>query len=861
MGEVYRATDERLGRDVAIKVLPDQVAGDPERLARFKREAQLLAALNHTGIAGIHGLEEVDGQPFLVLELVEGDDLTALIEQGPMAPDRAIRIALQISQALEAAHGRGIVHRDVKPSNVRVARDGQVKVLDLGLAKALVPEAYAEDSRAETETALDTREGAVLGTAPYMSPEQARGVSADHQADIWAWACVLYEMLTGRRAFPGETRADVLAAVLEREPDWDALPAATSPTVRSLLRRCLRKDRNRRLRDIADARIELEDLQDGPDELPPEPSRRRSVVWTAFGAALISGVVALAVGLWAYSAGGRRPKATVSRFVIAPPDGLRIPDSDSLALSNDGFLMAFVAGKPGAGRRIYLRTLGEFEARALPGTEGGTAPFFSPDGERLGFHGAGGAIRTVAVDGGPVTTLAEAGTPVMRATLWNSDGIVFPSGNLVGGLSLVRPDVGVPEVLTTPALERGEISHLFPAALPGDGRLLFSVWGDEGWSVAILSLAKRTWRTIVPGGRAAMYLREGRITYLEGATLMVAPFDERGGRLLGSATPVIDGVDSYTVSHAGHLLYHPLTPGPTELVWFDREGETELVIPERGRFGQPRLSPDGRHLAVASESRSGVFTFVLDLERGSRWRPSREGSINNFAIWSPDGSVLAFNSLQRMPGIYGVSTDGTGAPELLLPRGGSEPRLPGAWSPDGRNIVFTQVTREARRDLWTLPLEPGGSPSRLLATAADEHSPDFSPDGAWLAYVSDESGRPEVYVQSFPGPGEKRTISTDGGVEPRFSGDGRELFYLEGNRLMVVPVSLGRSLRADKPRLLVERSDIAPSRFPRYDVAPDGRRFVMVRTTPSPEEPGALRVVLGWVDELEASFETKSRDR
>ncbi len=859
MGEVYRATDERLGRDVAIKVLPDQVAGNPERLARFKREAQLLAALNHSGIAGIHGLEEVDGKPFLVLELVEGEDLKALIESGPMAPDRAIRIALQISQALEAAHARGIVHRDVKPSNVRVGRDDQVKVLDLGLAKALRPEAVEEGSRAPTKTIDETREGVILGTAPYMSPEHVRGESADTQTDIWAWACVFYELLAGRRAFPGKTRPDVFAAVLEREPDWDALPAATSPTVRSLLRRCLRKDRNRRLRDIADARIELEDLQDGPDELPPEPSRRRSVVWTALGAASISGVVALAVGLWAYSAGGRRPKATVSRFVIAPPDGLRIPDSDSLALSNDGFLMAFVAGKPGAGRRIYLRTLGEFEARALPGTEGGTAPFFSPDGERLGFHGAGGAIRTVAVDGGPVTTLAEAGTPVMRATLWNSDGIVFPSGNIVGGLSLVRPDVGVPEVLTTPALERGEISHLLPAALPGDGRLLFSVWSDEGWSVAILSLAKRTWRTIVPGGRAAMYLREGRIAYLEGATLMVASFDERAGRLVGSATPVVDDVDSFTVSRAGDLLYHPLTPGPTELAWFDREGETELVIPERGKFYQPRLSPDGRHLAVVSESRAGAFTFVLDLERGSRWRPTSEGSINNFPTWSPDGSEIAFNSVQRPPGIYRVSTDGTGAPALLVRRAG-EPKLPGAWSPDGRTIIFAQLTREARRDLWTLPLEPGGSPSRLLATSADEHSPDFSPDGAWLAYVSDESGRPEVYVQSFPGPGEKRTISTDGGVEPRFSRDGRELFYLEGNRLMVVPVSLGRSLRADKPRLLVERSDIAPSRFPRYDVAPDGQRFVMVRTAPSPEEPGALRVVLGWVDELEASFETKSRD-
>ncbi len=861
MGEVYRARDTRLGREVALKVLREDFAGDPQRLARFEREARLLASLSHPCIAGILEIEPSDSGPVLVLELVEGPTLDDRLRGGGLPMREAVSVCRQIAEALEAAHAKGIIHRDLKPSNVKLTAEGRVKLLDFGLARALAPEAMASGvSQLRTDTQA-THGGVIVGTAPYMSPEQARGEALDKRTDVWSFGCVLYETLTGRRAFSGATTPDVLAAVLEREPDWHALPAGMPGLLRSLLRRCLQKDKAQRLHDIADARIEIEEaLKEELQSAPVQLAERAPTAWRAssVGAGLAVGLLLGAATMWALRA-------------LSPPDGgaplpgarLAIPlpafdvlDRDNLpvvAISPDGTRIVYAAERASV-RRLYLRRVDEDGATPIPGTEGAFEPFFSPDGGSLAFF-AGAKLKKLALAGDAPVVLADAPTP--RGGSWGiDDTILFVPRHDAAGVWRVPASGGTPERLTAP--EQGEV-HRWPELLPSANAFLFTSrrGGRDQLAVERLDTGER--RSLIEG-TSGRYAPSGHLVFARAGALMAAPFDVRRLRLTGDALPVQQGLASsdngaahFSFSRNGALVY--LQPAAEKreavLLWVDRKGSTQLVSDARRAFQDPRLSPDGRCLAVTILEGTGASVWVHDLERGTFNRLTLEDGWSGVPRWTPDGSRLTFtsdrNKLSRI--LFWQVADGSQAAEILLPNKPPFWDFAGSWSPDGRVLAFIEADPNTNWDIWTLPV--GGTPSAFLKTPFTEMGPAFSPDGGWLAYESDESGRNEVYVRPYPGPGAKFQVSTEGGTEPVWARGGRELFYRNDRKLIAVEVSLGQQFRAGKPRTLFER------RFPRhfhrpvYDVAPDGARFVTIQSEEEPA-PERLNVVLGWFEELKS---------
>jgi serine/threonine protein kinase/Tol biopolymer transport system component len=860
MGEVYVADDLNLNCKVALKFLPDAFAGDPERMARFEREAKLLASLNHPNIAAIYGLEQADGKRFLVLELVEGETLAQRISQGALPVDEALSICRQIAEGLEAAHEKGVIHRDLKPANVMIAEGDKVKILDFGLAKALFDESQIVDSsQSPTITEAMTRPGVILGTAAYMSPEQAKGKLVDKRADIWAFGCILYECLTGKRAFEGETVTEMLASILKGEPDWQGLPEATPSGIQALLRRCLQKDLLRRLHDAADARIEIEESLVFPQKtlptVPEKKYRRRTVLWCmlSFGILAFIGIAIWILKSSPPSVG--QPPAHVE-VSLPPGDRLATGNYPPIALSPDGRHLAYVATRGGM-RQLFVRSMDSYEARALLGTEGADCPFFSPDSTWIGFF-AGGKLKKIPIAGGTALTICDSGG--IGGAAWGSDGMIVFSNSNSAGLSRVSAIGGNPHILTTVDRGKGESSHRWPQFLPGGKEILITVATGSGWDeqhIAALRLGTEEKRIILRGGHTGRFIPTGHLVYYRAGALLAVLFDPVRMEVVGNPPETVaEGVAQsesivgaqYSFSETGSLAYVSagLRQFDRRLVWVDREGKVEpLAAPIRAYFYQrlmgPSLSPDGRQIAVQIESRYREI-WIYDIARGTLTRLTTESGSNYFPIWTPDGkriTYLGFRAGYR--NLYWRDADGTGDEEQLTT--GENQQLSTSWSPDGKWLIYSELSPATGYDIWMLSVDGERKQKPFLRTQFTESNAQFSPDGRFLAYQSDDSGRTEIYVRPFPGPGGKYQISIEGGENARWARNGRELFFRNGNAMMAVDIKMQPAFTAGKPRLLFE------GQLGDGDVAPDGKRFLMVQPV-DPEPPTRIHLVLNWFEEL-----------
>ncbi|HYT69255.1 MAG TPA: protein kinase [Vicinamibacterales bacterium] len=885
MGEVYRAHDSKLGRDVAIKVLPRALIADAGRLASLEREARVVASLNHPNIAAIHGIEEGGGVRGLVLELVEGETLAEKLAQSAGAARSGLRLpeilgyARQIADALEAAHEKGITHRDLKPANIKITPDGVVKLLDFGIAKVV-----AGDGPGLDLTATATHAGLIIGTAGYMSPEQARGRPVDKRTDIWAFGCVLYEMLSGRMAFQGDTLSDTIAAILERDPDWSTLPAETPRALRRLLQRCLEKDPRQRLRDIGDARVEIEQIISAPNAdvdagVAVQHARtwRRRTQFAIAAAALLAvssgGLIWFALTRDNAGPGGSR----VSRFTIdLPKNSVIVPTFNAnVALSPDGTHLAYTP-LPGP---VLIRRLDNLDSQPLEGsaTPGfRSAPIFSPDGSSLAYVDGNAPyswkrpFQKVALAGGPALKLAE--YDMFHRGDWSDDGWLYWTAHYPGGIVRIRDSGGEVETVTKLNVAGGERSHRFASLLPGGDGLIYTV-GFEGISnyddgrIDLWDLKTGTSKTLIEKAMSATYSSSGHIVFARAGKLMAVPFDVRRREVTGAAFEVQDGVmmsrntgaADYSLSKRGDLAYVPggAEGGRRTLVWVDRSGKTEPLPLAPASYLYPRISPDGRTLAVEIEGPNHDF-YLYDFERTVLSKITTDG-LSHDPVWSPDGARLAFRSWQAGGmTMWWMRTDRSGSPQRLDPSGTRQ--SPVSFSPDGKFLAFDQKDPETREDAWVLPLD-GGKPQRVAQTKFGEGSMKFSPDGRWVAYSSNESGRPEIYVQAFPGPGMKLQISNGGGTDPVWRRSGGELYYRAESKMMVVSVTTSPQFKASAPKQLWEGAysqgtgsscGMPGVSSSNYDVSADGQRFLMVRDDDESAVATKIVVVLNWVQQLKA---------
>ena len=861
MGEVYRARDGKLGRDVAIKVLPDEFSRNAERLARFKREAKILASLNHPNIAAIYGLEQSDSIHYLVLELVPGETLAERIARGPIPVDEAVEIATKVAEGLEEAHERGIIHRDLKPANIKLTPDGKVKILDFGLAKAFVDESpVADDSMSPTITRDATRAGVILGTAAYMSPEQAKGKAIDRRTDIFAFGSVLYEMLAGRKVFRGEGVSDVLAAVIKDEPDWSSLPGDTSASLRKLMRRCLAKAPAKRVQHIGDVRLEIEEaFLDEPMDVRPSRSP-----WLSRAAMFFAGVAVTIAG-WLVI----RPEAPnnqpVSWWRIALPPGASLSETDNtngspaLAISPNGRHLAYIARREG-NNQLYLRTVGVLDATPVDGAENASMPFFSADGQALGFLSANGTLMRVSLNGGAPVAISEVGIRI-RGASWSLDGNVMFSSGSSGALHRVAAAGGESEVVALPDRDSRVKALRLPDVLPGGEAVLLTVMDLDAVSfddavIAAFWPTTGEMRVLVQGGTNARYSPSGHLVYARAGALYAAPFDASAVEVTGDPVRVLEGVATYPtmgpaefgLSRDGSLLYAPGEPLGihSRIVWVDRTGRATTLVEELRPFMDPTVSSDGRVLAVGTND-ANVSLWRYDIAQGTLTRIVSGGNNSN-PVWAPDGKHIAFTSDREGSfDIFSIAADGSGRPRMLLDVD-SEVSGPLSRTPDGQSLVFYQHNARTGYDLWSLGDD--GETVPILTTTANETSAEIAPDGRWMAYQSDESGRPEIYVCTFPNAESRRRVSVDGGAEPRWNPNGRELFYRNGNKMMVVEVDSGGNLAVARPQLLFE-SDAYSSFGERwYDVSADGERFVMIDVSESPQPPTEMVLVQNWAEEL-----------
>ncbi len=838
MGEVYKATDTNLKRAVAIKVLPALVAADAERLARFQREAEVLAALNHPNIAQIHGLEKSDGITALVMELVEGDDLSQRIARGAIPIDEALPIAKQIAEALEAAHEQGIVHRDLKPANIKVRADGQVKVLDFGLAKAMEPAGVSPPSMSMSPTLTTpamTQAGMILGTAAYMAPEQARGRTVDKRADIWAFGCVLFEMLTGTRAFGGDDVAETLANVINREPAWDALPLLVPTHVRQTLRLCLKKSTRERVPDIGAVRLALE----GAFETATSPSTQTT---TASSRGRWPWMVALAVAA-ALIAVLAVPALRHVRETL--PAEMRVeittPATDAplqFALSPDGRSLVFVASGDSASR-LWLRPLDRTEARPLAGTEGATAPFWSPDSRSIGFFAAAKLLRLDTAGGGPQVLANTSGTGLGGS--WSADGMILFQQVFAGPLWRVAAAGGAPVAVTRLDSPR-QVGHRHPQFLPDGRQFLFYAQGTpEAAGIYLGSLDGGAPTRLMAADSAGAFLPPDRVVFVRQGTLVARRLDLARAALTGDPVTLADrvGVDGdarggFAVSGAGPVAYRTGGGAARQLRWFERTGKAVGVAGEPDANDQqgPELSPEGRQVAMRRTVQGNQDIWLLDLVRGGRIRLTFDATNDTHPIWSSDGMRLAFAS--NRTGVYDIyqrPSNGSGAEERLFDSPNN--KLTQDWSADGRWLVYYENNPTTGRDLWALDMtSPDHAPRVVANTPAEEVLAQFSPDGRWVAYQTNESGRFEVVVQPFPDAGGKWPVSTGGGVAPRWRADGKELYFLAPDAtLMAAPVTAaGASFEAGTPVALFQTrivggGTVRTSR-PQYAVARDGRFLI-----------------------------------
>jgi len=866
MGEVYRARDERLAREVAIKIVRPEIVHAPGSLARLEREARILASLHHPRIAVLFGLEEANGAPALAMELVEGQTLSERLRQkGPFAIEPALRVALQLAEAIEAAHERGIVHRDLKPGNIKLTPEDEIKVLDFGLARALAQEPGPDElAAAPTVDASLTRMGALIGTPAYMAPEQAEGASADRRADIWAFGCILFELLTGATAFRGGTTTETLRAVMQADPDWSRLPADTPPAVRRMLRRCLQKDARRRLQAIGDARVVFEELLSGGTEDEEEPRRSRPWRYGVLGA---GAAAAVAIAATAAILTGRAPApdlaAQAARFTITAPPGEHLlgAERQSLAISDDGRRIAFSAASESGSSRIYLRDLDREAVEPVAGSEGATNLFLSPDGRWIGFF-SDGKLRKVDARGGGAETLADA-TSGFGAVWTPERAIVF---SLYPSTLLSIPDAGG-EAHPVSRFEPGEDGHLWPSLLPGRRTLLFGA-RTEGKlrMVAAEPGGERRWK-LGPEDDVALprALASGHLLYLQGGDLYAVPFDAENVRILGDAVRVLESVRQYSVSAEGALVYVAGKPPSrtSRLVWVDRDGGAKRYLDAPPRtYNQPRVEPDGERVAV--DVIAGKQQVWLYEPASETLVPFTFEGLNRHPVWAPDGKRIAYMS---EGGIVSRASDGSGTNEKLteLPRDAREGvlDLPYSWTPDGSQLVFVRYRPGRPSEVYAAAVgevEPGSGAvpqtHHLFTATTADGAPQVSPDGHWVAYASeDQLGARQIYVRAFPGPGDIHQVSADGGNEPQWNRAGGELFFRDGERMMAVDISTTRVFSQGKPHELFAGPFVrAWAGYARanYDVSPDGRRFLMLEPVTLDEAPPTeIRVVLGWSEELE----------
>jgi len=886
MGEVYRALDTKLGREVAIKTLPAALVADQDRLARFEREAKLLAALNHAHIASVYSLDVHDGTLYLAMELIEGQTLEKMLEAGPLAIEDALQLALQIAEALEAAHEKGVVHRDLKPANIMVTPNGVVKVLDFGLAKAFTGNPNeASPAHSPALSLAMTQQGLILGTAAYMSPEQASGQATDQRADIWAFGVVLYEMLTGMSLFGGESVPHVLADVLRSDPDWNRLPKDLHPRVKLLLERCLEKKVRNRYHSIADARIELEHALRPPRSAEASPTVRSPPLWRRtlpIAAAFAIGAIAAALAAWSLTPPAGSP--TVARFDITPSDGLTVvPYSPSMAISPDGETIVYLAGGDRLGAaELRLRRLGQLDTSALTPPDGPrlSGPFFSPDGTQIGYYttpvgGVAMQLKRVSVQGGPSSTITNLPAG-LRGASWGADGtIVFGTDEPGGGLWRVRAAGGEPEPLTMgEQASGGTRTHMWPEVLPGGDAVLFAVVGatEEDSQIAVLSLATGEQRVVARGGTSPHYSPSGHVLFGRGGTLLAVPFDAARLEVRGDPVPVQEGVVARaadaaaeaTLDSKGTLLY--LSGARTEvggrrLVWVDAVGrETAVPTPVRA-YTQVVLSRDETRAAVTIEGDSAVW--VADLSRGTLQRLGADLGTSGeppLLFFSPDGRRVAAGARRdgRIAAVW-VPTDGVGPVETLATLDESIVNiLGGDLSADGRHFVLTVNRGSADLDAGIIG-EPDSVRS-FAATASGEAAPAISPSGNWIAYASNETGTFEEYLQRFPDGGNVTPISIGGAAMQHWSGDGRALSYLAGAPARLVRTSIEGLDEAGATPMIGAPVDLFPLRYyfvadarSHFDMSTDGERFLFIANDAPAGESNRLILVQNWAKQLEAA--------
>jgi eukaryotic-like serine/threonine-protein kinase len=866
MGEVYRARDTRLDRIVAIKVLPAHLADKPELRERFEREARVVASLNHPHICVLHDIGQQDGIDFLVMEYLEGETLAQRLLKGPLPLDQALQYAIEISDALDKAHRKGVTHRDLKPGNIMLTKTG-TKLLDFGLAKLKQEVGPAKVPLSELPTASGplTAQGSIVGTLQYMAPEQLEGKEVDSRTDIFAFGAVVYEMATGKRAFEGKSQASLIAAILEREPPaMSSLQPMTPPALDRVVKKCLAKEPEKRWQAASDVCDELRWIAEGGSQVglaAPLGSRRKVGERLAWSVAVATLVAALAAGAFVYLHRAQ-PGAETVRFSISPPEtqslaGVATVTSGSaapLSVSPDGRRIAFVAGSPHGEYLLWVRSLDTLAAQALAGTEGASAPFWSPDSTAIGFF-AGGKLKKIDASGGPAITLCEA--PDNRGGTWSRDGvIVFNPGNRTA-LQKVSASGGVPTAATV--LGPGETAHFRPFFLPDGRHFVYRAYTGSGTSGPIYagSLDSPERKSLLDADASNVVYSQGHLLFLRETTLMAQPFDTRRLTLTGGAFPIAEQIETqglfppsgvFSASENGVLAYQTGgAAGISQFVWFDRTGKQIGVLGDPAAYGGPiELSPDGRQalVSIPGEAGNGRDVWLYDVSRGLRTRFTFDQASGFALIWSPDGSRIVFNSRRKgHSDMFQKASNGAGAEEVLLED--SLDKFPTSWSPDGRFILYGLFGTSTGNDLFVLPLFGDRRPFPFLQTRFNEEDGRFSPDGRLVAYISNESGKYEVYVAPFPGPGGKWQISTSGGAYPRWRRDGNEIFYLSlDNKLMAAAVNgKGSSFEvgAVKPLFQTRATGVAD----RYAVSADGQRF-LIDTAPEHAASAPITIVLNW---------------
>jgi serine/threonine-protein kinase len=836
---------------------------------RFEREAKTIASLNHPHICTLHDIGQQDGIDYLVMEYLEGETLAQRLVKGGLPLEQVLRYAIEISDALDKAHRKGVTHRDLKPGNIMLTKSG-TKLLDFGLAKLKEQVAPSNVPLSELPTAKDplTAEGSIVGTLQYMAPEQLEGKEVDARTDIFAFGVVVYEMATRKRAFEGKSQASVIAAILEREPPaMSSLQPMTPPALDRVVKKCLAKEPDDRWHAAKDLCDELKWIAEGGSQVTLAPTaaakgiralgRRPVILWLG---GLLLGLVIASLATWNLKTAPASSPQPVTRTVINLPSGQQLAGLDNgpaVALSPDGTHLAYVARQGGGTQKLYLRAMDSLEAKPIPGTDGAVNPFFSPDGKWVGFF-AGQKLKKISVSGGAALTLGDA--TFSHGASWGSNGVIAFAPSVGTSLKEVPDGGGTPQLLNR--LKKGEVNQRWPEFLPDGKAVLFSgAPTNANWAnseVAAESVGTGERRNLVQGATHPRYAASGHLVYAQGGSLMAVRFEPRRLAIVGVAVPIVEGVlqspssgaAQYSLSATGSLVYIPggIQADQRKLVWVTRNGAEQPVAAPARAYVYPRLSPDGRQVAVGITEEESQ-TWLYDSSREALTRFTFEGKTNLNPVWTPDGKRLAIQSNREGPlNLFWQRADGSGGLEHLITSEFNN--FPASFSPDGQLLAFAEVNPTTGYDIWVLRMSDRKA-QLFLRTPFNESAARFSPDGRWLAYISDESGRFEIYVQPYPGPGGKWQISTEGGTEPVWNRNGRELFYRSGGKMMAVDIATQPTFASGKPRVLFEgQYSPAPGTTPNYDVSPEGQRFLMVKGSEQEAAPTQINVVLNWFEEL-----------